>query len=482
MDAQIGVYRIVRLINRGGQGRVYLGFDTLLRRQVAIKIYDLPARRAARKQLVTEAQLVASLDSPKIVPVYDVIESGSHLAMVMAYVPGCSLEEFLAAARPSLASVITVVTDIAGALAVARQSRIVHGDVKPSNVLLGTDGHARLTDFGIASDQSRQPAAHRSAGSFWSLAPEHVRGEQITEQADIFALGVMLYRMLSLEHPFSADQGQLNLQWLLEHDPVPLAGRVPPEFELPVALEELIDCMLHKDPRQRPTNTRGIRQVLRDCSRNLPMSMGSVLLRESQPFFRPESPDDIPPDIPSELARSGRSRKRAPTRWHEWAGYWYTGLSRRRQWVVLGVASLLVVLSAFSWINSRAVTVAVTTDAFDVAADVALPTGLSRKWLVNTVREATAAAVGRIEPVTQNGELLNVVYAKSARPRHVRPPQEHLALSLRCRAGLCSVSVIRAPEANPVVANAVLFSDASLLEWDNQLSGLVAEVFAHPGQ
>ena len=87
-DARVGPYRILRLINRGGQGSVYLGYDQRLQRRVAIKIYALPSRRVARKDLRREAQLVASLDSPGIVRVHDIIESPEHLALVMEYVPG----------------------------------------------------------------------------------------------------------------------------------------------------------------------------------------------------------------------------------------------------------------------------------------------------------------------------------------------------------------------------------------------------------
>ncbi len=88
VDNRVGPYRILRLINRGGQGSVYLGYDKRLHRRVAIKIYRLPARRAARKSLLREAQLIASIQSPKVVQIHDVIESSEHLALVMEYVPG----------------------------------------------------------------------------------------------------------------------------------------------------------------------------------------------------------------------------------------------------------------------------------------------------------------------------------------------------------------------------------------------------------
>ena len=163
-DARVGPYRIIRLVNRGGQGSVYLGYDKRLQRRVAIKVYPLPVQRNSRRQLLKEARVVASLDSPRIVQIYAVIESQEHIAMVMEYVPGCDLEEFLTAVRPSLASILVIAGDLAAALSVARQQQIVHGDLKAGNVLIAADGRVTLTDFGIArrsAAAAKRP--HRSA-------------------------------------------------------------------------------------------------------------------------------------------------------------------------------------------------------------------------------------------------------------------------------------------------------------------------------
>ena len=172
LDSKVGPYRILRLINQGGQGSVFLGYDKRLQRRVAIKIYTLAAKHGSRKQLRREAQLVASMHSHKVVQIYDVIESSTHLALIMEYVPGSSLEELLAAVRPSLAGVLTVGVDIAGALALARQQHIVHGDVKAANVLITEFGRAKLTDFGIARVIGEEPSWEWAAGSFHALSPE----------------------------------------------------------------------------------------------------------------------------------------------------------------------------------------------------------------------------------------------------------------------------------------------------------------------
>ncbi|MGB1141209.1 MAG: serine/threonine-protein kinase, partial [Halioglobus sp.] len=150
MQGRLGPYRFIRPLSSGGQGQVYLGYDERLQRRVAIKIRPLPPLREARQSILREARLAARLDSPTIVRVHDVIESDTHLGIVMEFVSGCTLEHLLASIRPSLASVITIGQDLAIALTAARQAGIVHGDIKASNVLLTRDGHAKLADFGIS--------------------------------------------------------------------------------------------------------------------------------------------------------------------------------------------------------------------------------------------------------------------------------------------------------------------------------------------
>jgi eukaryotic-like serine/threonine-protein kinase len=306
LDNFVGPYRILRLINQGGQGSVHLGYDKRLHRRVAIKIYRLPDSRKARKQLLYEARIVASIQSPKVVQIHDVIESGTHLAMIMEYVPGCSLEEFLNKVRPSLASLLTIGADVAGALALARQNHIVHGDVKAANVLITESGRAKLTDFGISRSSSDGRSSRWAAGSLSALSPEQFLGKPLDERADLFALGSLLYRMLCGQQPFFKN-GQLDPQQLLKKPPRPLVEMVTGDVELPDPLVNIISALLEKDPQNRPPNTRRVRQVFRTVLLGLPVSAGNSLLREARPYFRRESPDDIPPLIPEDLAQQGRS-------------------------------------------------------------------------------------------------------------------------------------------------------------------------------
>jgi len=306
VDSYVGPYRIIRLIDRGGQGSVYLGYDKRLHRRVAIKIYTLPRDRAARKHTRREAQLVAALDSPKIVKIHDVIESSEHLAMVMEYIPGCTLEDLLRSVRLSLSSVLSIGIDVAGALAIARQQHVIHGDLKAGNVLITSEGRAKLTDFGIASKTRGQASKIQASGSESAMTPEQLSAGEIDQNADLFALGILLYRMLSGQHPFMSS-GKLDTHQLLHGEPLALPQLVAADRDLPDSMVQLVSTLLEKEPSKRPRHTRGIRQVLRNARRDIPMSSRNNLLAEAQAHFRSESPEDMPPAIPSDLGRDARS-------------------------------------------------------------------------------------------------------------------------------------------------------------------------------
>ena len=146
----IGRYHIQREIAEGGQGRVLLGYDPRLKRRVAVKLYRLPDQRQSRRQVLREARRSALLESPRITRIYDVLVAGNDLAIIMQYVPGCDLREVLRGTRLSLQAALSIASDIAAALSVAKRFETVHGDIKPANILIDDSGRAMLTDFGVA--------------------------------------------------------------------------------------------------------------------------------------------------------------------------------------------------------------------------------------------------------------------------------------------------------------------------------------------
>ena len=462
VETHVGPYQILRLINRGGQGSVYLGYDKRLQRRVAIKIYSLPSQRAARKQLLREAQLVASMQSHKIVQIYDVIESSGHLALVMEYVPGCDLEEFLTTARPSLASILTIGADIAGALAVARQQHIVHGDLKAANILVTDSGRVKLTDFGIARQMVGSSPQRLDGGTPPALSPEQYRGEPLDGRSDLFALGCLLYRMLGGEAPFLRD-GELDIRLLLEQSPRPLAEMVPGEWELPDELVDLVAALLQKRPEDRPANTRQVRQVLRRIARTIPLAATNSLLREARPCFRPESAHDMPPLIPLDLAREGRSRL-AP----EGAGgvglrRWALLRSWSARWVVALAALAAIGVPVVTALQRAEPTIYLEEPLLRLGADSELPEQVSTDWLVGEAKLALRQELGTILVLSSTGAERNAtLYTSDGPPPE---PEERLQLSLRCIEGLCVFAASRAHAGGHANQQAVLFPDMPVEQW-----------------
>ncbi|MDG2045955.1 MAG: serine/threonine-protein kinase [Halioglobus sp.] len=292
-DSTIGPYRILRLINRGGQGSVFLGYDKRLQRRVAIKIYKFDSEDRSRNSPQREAQLLASIHSDTVVQIYDVIESRKRLALIMEYVPGLSLESLLAAVCPSLASVLAVGVDIAGALTLTQQQCIVHGDVKAANVLITEFGRAKLADFGIASIIGEQPSRQWEAGSFDSLSPEQYLGHPLDGRADLFALGCLLCRMLSGEQPFFQG-GRPDVNSLLTQAARPLKDLVGGNMELPDQLMGLIDGLLEKNPANRANHADEVRQILQ------------FLWLESRSYFSSKSPVTVISSTPKGEAWRGQ--------------------------------------------------------------------------------------------------------------------------------------------------------------------------------
>jgi len=473
---RVGPYEILRLVNRGGEGSVYLGFDRRLQRRVAIKIHDLPAERAARRALQRQAQLLAGIQSPRIVQIHDVIESSSHLAMVMEYVPGCDLEEFLGAVRPSLAAVLTVATDVAGALTVARQHRIVHGDLKPRNVLITVSGRAKLTDFGIARNPGE--ALSRPAASASALAPEQLRGEPVDSRTDLFALGCLLYRMIAGVHPFLRE-GRVDRTALLDSTLPPLTELAGSGMPLPGELSALVSELLQPDPRQRPAGTSVVRQALRRAARDIPLAAGNSLREEARPCFRGEAPEDLPPAIPANLGREGRSRLPRPAGWPD-ALWRRLGLRDRlsRLLVVVGLV-LLVALPLVPLLEPRERHVHIAEPELALGAGVQLPAGFTARWLVEQVVRVVedqlapvyfTGAVGVPPRTTLSTADLN---AQAAAPSE----GERLRLTLRCIDLLCVLAIQRRWQGRELDQRALLYPDLPVERWRDTVREAAASLY-----
>ena len=227
-----GPYRVESVLGRGGMGTVYLATHTRLERKAALKVIapGLADDDEFRERFLRESRLVASLDHPHVIPVYDADEIDGVLFLAMRYVPGPSLRALLRAEGSlSMRETARIAEQVAGALDAAHHAGLVHRDVKPANILLAEpDRHAYLCDFGLARRTAAEGATR--TGSFLGTAdysaPEQVEGRAVDGRADVYALGGVVFHCLTGRPPFARDSEFATLRAHLEDDP-PASGVSP---------------------------------------------------------------------------------------------------------------------------------------------------------------------------------------------------------------------------------------------------------------
>ena len=249
-----GKYRLERLLGKGGMGQVFLAHDLTLEREVAIKV--LPPDVAQDDQVVRrfqqEAKTAAKLDHPNIIPIYRVESEGGLNYFVMKYISGTSLEDLLDKKEPlPVPEIQRILWEAACALGHAHQRGVVHRDVKPANIMFDHDGRVMLTDFGIS--KALQAATGFTAtgmiiGTPHYMAPEQGKGAPVDGRADQYSLGVVGYRMITAELPFSGDSVHTIIYKHIYEEP-PLASTKRPG--IPASLTVAISRALAKEPDQR---------------------------------------------------------------------------------------------------------------------------------------------------------------------------------------------------------------------------------------
>ena len=247
-----GRYHLTDRLGQGGTATVYRAIDLRLDRPVAVKIVRLAgladADLAAR--LLAEARTVAALTHPHIVAVYDAGQDGDLVYLVLEYLPGSTLRErLLRQGRQPLAEALTIARDVLQGLAAAHAAGLVHCDLKPENILFAADGTAKIADFGIARTLAERPAGDRTLwGTPAYLAPEQIRGQAVGPATDLYALGVILFEMLTGQPPFRGPDPASVLRQHLTAPPPPLH---PSAAGIPPSVAALIARALAKDPRDR---------------------------------------------------------------------------------------------------------------------------------------------------------------------------------------------------------------------------------------
>ena len=243
---RIGPYEILEEAGRGGMGIVYRARDARLGRDVAVKCVAEGAGARERERLAREARLAARVSHPAVATVYALEERDDQLYLISEFVGGETLSARLARGPLSAGVLTRAARAIAGGLAAAHRDGVVHGDLKPSNIVISESGDVKLLDFGLAGERSEDTPIDASvmAGTPGYVAPEQLRGAPADARADVFAFGVLLFEMATGRHPFAGDRGAL-----LE---AALAGRRPFDApDVPPALAPIIERCLAADPAER---------------------------------------------------------------------------------------------------------------------------------------------------------------------------------------------------------------------------------------
>ncbi|WP_368252398.1 Stk1 family PASTA domain-containing Ser/Thr kinase [Enterococcus sp. 2201sp1_2201st1_B8_2201SCRN_220225] len=304
-----GRYLIVGNIGSGGMANVYLAQDLILDREVAVKVlrFDFQNDQAAIRRFQREALAVTELVHPNIVSVYDVGEEDGMQYLVMEYVKGMDLKRYIQTRYPiPYLTIVEIMEQILSAIALAHDHRIIHRDLKPQNILINEDGVVKIVDFGIAIALSETSITQTNSmlGSVHYLSPEQARGSMATNQSDLYAIGIILYEMLTGKVPFD---GESAVTIALKHfqEDIPSVRIYDPN--VPQSLENVVLHATAKDPADRYKTADEMNQDI---------SSALLLERLNEPRWQPHSmldetrvltpveaseiaPKEVPPVIPA---------------------------------------------------------------------------------------------------------------------------------------------------------------------------------------
>ena len=268
---RLGVFRLVRLLGRGGMGAVYLGHDTALDRQVAVKILppELSGDEEYVGRFVREGRAAAQINHPHVVQVYSVGYEQGLAFMALELVQGGSLADLVKQAPPGTRRSVEIVRDAARGLSAAHELGVIHRDIKPENVLLGAKGQVKLADFGLARIETGKKIT--KSGSYLGTphysSPEQCNGDELGPASDLYSLGVVLYELLARELPFEAPTPLALFSKILSQPPPSLRERRP---DLPPSLVAVVERLLAKDPADRPLSADALIAELEAVLRGLP--------------------------------------------------------------------------------------------------------------------------------------------------------------------------------------------------------------------
>jgi serine/threonine protein kinase/tetratricopeptide (TPR) repeat protein len=277
----LGRYRLVELIGQGGMGEVWKAHDANLDRVVAIKMLRRGALgdATARGRFRHEARVLSRLSHPGVATVFDFDAQDEYDFLVMEYVPGGTLESRLATGRLPLDTVLHLGAAIGDALDNAHRQGILHRDLKPGNVMLTADGQPKILDFGLAvllsggKATGRMTEAGTIVGSLPYMAPEQLFGEADDTRTDVYALGVVLFEMVTGQRPFVKERPEA-LMFAIINNAAPTVRSIRPDA--PAELDRLLGECLNKDPAHRPASAAVVGDALRRLREGRPVPTATL--------------------------------------------------------------------------------------------------------------------------------------------------------------------------------------------------------------
>lgn len=296
---QVGRYQLFEVLGVGATSRVVRGFDPMIGRPVAVKLFPSEiAQGEARERFLREARVVGQLSHPNIITLHDmgIEESSQTPYLVMEYIEGMPLDRVLEKGTLPLPRACAWIAHAAEALDIAHKRGVIHGDVKPANILITADAKVKLTDFGMARVARREARESALLGTPAYWCPEQIMGRPQDARSDIFSLGVVLYEMITGTRPFDAESLQGICNRVLSSTPNAVSQLQP---SIPVEFDEIISSCLAKNPDQRMASGEALAQLLYPHARRK-----MVVPQQSAPAKQPAAAAVSLRDRASRLLRS----------------------------------------------------------------------------------------------------------------------------------------------------------------------------------
>lgn len=281
-------YRIEELLGEGGMGTVYRAVDTVLGRDVALKVLHPHLLKQGQflERFKTEAQVLAMLNHPNIAVLYNLVQQGEEFYMAMEYVEGQTLETLMhkqGALPPALAT--PIIRQALEGLAHAHRKGVLHRDIKPANLMVTPDGVVKLMDFGIAkiAGGQKMTQVNRVVGTLEYLSPEQLQGQDPSQQSDLYAMGVLLYELLTGKVPFQASTDYDLMKSIVQDKPTPIRKL---DSTLSKNLEISVAKALEKKPSNRYTNAYEFNQSLAEISPSQSVNLNLLTRKAPVPATR----------------------------------------------------------------------------------------------------------------------------------------------------------------------------------------------------